>query len=87
VQSGAGRTVGAIPFPGAGIGGSLMKKKKHYLVIQFDDPDVNVQGTTSFLIDTDDLLDSVIVTLGQKAGLTPRGHAYYRPKNSARADN
>ena len=28
-----------------------MKKKKNYLVVQFRDPDVDVQGTTSFLVD------------------------------------
>lgn len=79
VQSGAGRAVGVAPIFGAGIAGSLMKKKKNYLVIQYRDPDVDVQGTTSFLIDTDELLESVVHTLGKKAGMTPRGDAYYRP--------
>lgn len=87
VQSGTGRTVGAIPVPGAGIGGSLMTKKKHYLVIQFRDPDVDVQGTANFLIDTDDLLDSVIKTLGEKAGMTQRGDAFFRPKNTVKTSN
>lgn len=79
VQSGAGRTVGAVPILGAGILGSYMKKKKNYLIIQYRDPDVDVQGTASFLIDTDELLESVIYSLGEKAGMTPRGNAYYRP--------
>lgn len=79
VQSGAGRAVGAVPILGAGIVGSFMKKKKNYLVIQYRDQDVDVQGTTSFLIDTDELLESVVYTLGEKAGMTPRGDAYYRP--------
>jgi hypothetical protein len=81
VQSGTGRTVGAIPFPGAGIGGSFIKKKKHYLAIQFNDVDAEAAGTTSFLIDTGDLLESVIQTLGTKAKLTQRGDAYYRPRS------
>ncbi len=81
VQSGTGTGVGAIPVPGAGLAGSLMKKKKHYLAIQFNDPDVDAAGTTSFLIDTDELLDSVIQTLGNKAKLTQRGDAYYRPRS------
>lgn len=80
VQSGTGRTLGSIPIPGAGIGGSFMKKKKHYMAIQFDDPDVDAQGTTSFLIDTGDLLESIIQTLGEKAKLTQRGDAFYRPR-------
>ena len=79
VQSGAGRAVGSAPILGAGILGNYMKKKKNYLVIQYRDPDVDVQGTTSFLIDTDELLESVIYSLGEKSGLTPRGDAYYRP--------
>lgn len=79
VQSGAGRAVGSAPILGAGILGSYMKKKKNYLVIQYRDQDVDVQGTTSFLIDTDELLESVIYSLGEKAGMTPRGDAYFRP--------
>ncbi len=79
VQSGAGRAVSVIPLPGAGIGGMFMKKKKNYLIIQFRDPDVNVQGTTSFLLDTDELLASVVQTLGTKAEMLRRGDAFYRP--------
>ena len=79
VQSGTGRAVGSAPILGAGIAGSFMKKKKNYLVIQYRDPDVEVQGTTTFLIDTDELLEKVIYSLGEKAKMTPRGDAYYRP--------
>ncbi len=79
VQSGAGRAVGAAPILGAGIAGSFMKKKKNYLIVQFRDPDADVQGTTSFLIDTDELLEKVVYSLGEKAGMTPRGDSYYRP--------
>jgi hypothetical protein len=81
VQSGTGRAIGVVPVFGAGIGGSLLKKKKHYLAIQFDDPDVDAKGTTNFLIDTDDLLDSIIYTIGEKAKLSQRGDAYYRPRS------
>ena len=80
VQSGTGRAIGAVPIIGAGIGGSLLKKKKHYLIIQFDDQDVNAQGAANFLLDTGELLDSVVQTIGQKAELTRRGDAYYRPR-------
>lgn len=81
VQSGTGTGIGAIPVPGAGIAGSLMKKRKHYLAIQFNDTDVDAQGTASFLMDTRELLDSVIQTLGEKAKLTQRGDAFYRPRS------
>ena len=80
VQSGTGRAIGAIPFPGTGIGGGFLKKKKNYLIMNFNDPDVNAQGTMTFLIDTDELLLSVVHTLGEKAELTKRGDAYYRPR-------
>jgi len=82
VQSGTGRAIGAVPILGAGLGGSLLKKKKHYLAIQFDDVDVNAQGTTNFLLDTGELLDSVVQTIGAKADLTKRGDAYYRPRET-----
>lgn len=81
VQSGTGTGVGAIPVPGAGIVGSLMKKKKNYMAVQFSDADADAQGTTSFLLDTRQLLESVIQTLGEKAKLTQRGDAYYRPRS------
>lgn len=81
VQSGTGRAVGAVPILGTGIVGGLMKKKKNYLVIQFRDQDVDVQGTANFLLDTTELLESVIQTLGEKAEMTQRGDAYYRPRN------
>ena len=80
VQSGTGRAVGAIPFPGTGLGGGLMKKKKNYMLVQFRDKDVEVQGTATFLLDTTEMLESVIETLGKKAELTQRGDAYYRPR-------
>ena len=86
VQSGAGRTVSAIPIPGAGIGGGFMKKKKNYMVIQFRDPDVDVHGSANFLIDTNELLLSTINALGEKAKLTKRGDAYYRPKAAAKSE-
>ena len=78
IQSGAGQAVGSAPILGAGIVGGLMKKKKNYLVIQYGYRDVEIQGLTSFLIDTDELLEKVVYSLGEKAKMTPRGDAYYR---------
>ena len=80
VQSGTGRAISAVPIIGAGIGGSLLKKKKHYLILQFDDPDVDAKGVTNFLVDTGEVLDSIVRTIGEKAKLTQRGDAYYRPR-------
>lgn len=87
VQSGTGRTIGSIPLPGAGIGGSFLKKKKNYLVIQFVDREVDVQGAVSFLIDTNELLLSAVKTLGEKAELTRRGDSYIRSRKSNVVDD
>ena len=79
VQSGAGRTIGAIPFPGTGLGGSLLKKRKNYMIMRFEDPEFDSRGTMSFLVDTNELLKSAIQALGEKAEMKPRGDAFYRP--------
>ncbi len=80
VTSNTGNIVGAIPVFGAGILGGFIKEKRRYVVIQFNDPDADASGTTSFKLDNKELLDSVIQTLGKKAKLTQRGDAYYRPR-------
>lgn len=84
VQSGTGRAISAVPILGAGLGGSLLKKKKHYLVLQFDDPDVDAKGAANFLLDTGGLLDSTIYSIGEKAKLVQRGDAFYRPREVRR---
>ncbi len=80
VTSNTGNIVGAIPVPGAGILGGFIKEKRRYLMVQFNDPDADVRGLTSFKIENRDLLDSVVQTLGEKAKLKQRGDAYYRPR-------
>ena len=81
VQSGTGRTVSMIPLPGAAIGGLFMKKKKNYMVIQYSDPDVDVEGTANFLIDTGEELFAAIRAVGEKAELHRRGDAYVRKRS------
>lgn len=78
VRSGTGRAVGAIPVPGAGIGGLFMKKKKNYLIVNYDDADVKVTGAINFLVDTTEILHNSIYTIGEKAEMKPRGDAYVR---------
>ncbi|HEV2881925.1 MAG TPA: hypothetical protein VGX24_11660 [Pyrinomonadaceae bacterium] len=56
----------------------LFKKKYRYLTMQFNDPDTQVQGVTSFKVDGKDLLASVLEAVARKAELTPRGEAYVR---------
>ena len=79
VTSTTGQVVRNIPLPGAALGG-LLKEKRSYLVVQFDDPDVDAKGVINFKLADKALLESVIQTLGQKANLKQRGDAYYRPR-------
>ncbi len=79
VTSNTGNVVSHIPLPGAGLG-SLIREKRRYMMLQFNDPDADARGTVSFKIENKELLDSVIQTLGEKAKLTQRGDAYYRPR-------
>ena len=79
VTSTTGNVVSHIPLPGAGLAG-FIKEKRQYLIVQFDDPDVDAKGTVNFKIENKELLDSVIQTLAEKAALQPRGDAYYKPK-------
>jgi hypothetical protein len=77
VQSTAGKVVGAV-F--SSIVGVFIMEKRRYLVINFDDPDVEAKGLVNFRIDDQALLDAVIVALAGKAELRQRGDAYIRPK-------
>lgn len=85
VQSTTGKVVSVVPY--AGLLGGFIKENRRYLIINFDDPDVEAKGLVNFKLEDKDLLDSVIVALGSKAELKPRGDAYYRPKNATEADN
>ena len=78
VQSTTGKIVQYVPY--VGLAGQFMKKKMRYMVVNFDDADMDVKGTTSFKLESSELLGSIIETLGTKAEMTSRGDAYYRPK-------
>ncbi len=79
VQSTTGKVVGAVPLYGIGLLGGFIKEKRRYLVINFDDPDVDAKGLVNFKLEDKALLDSVLYTLGEKAKMKARGDAYYRP--------
>ncbi len=85
VQSTTGKVVDYIPY--AGLLGGFIKEKRRYLIINFDDPDVEAKGLVNFKIEDKELLDSVVAALGAKAELKPRGDAFYRPKEKEKADN
>ena len=80
VTSTTGNVVKIVPLPGAVLAGYL-KEKRQYLIIQYDDPDVDTKGTVNFKFDNKEILDSVLDALADKASLQQRGDAYYKPKN------
>ena len=79
VTSTTGTVVSHVPLPGAGLAG-LIREKRRYLVVSFRDADADVSGSASFKVDSKELLESVIDTLGRKANLAQRGDSYYRPR-------
>lgn len=70
-----------IPYVGFPLG--FIKTKVRYLTLQYNDPDTNVSGVTSFRLDNKDLVESAVYTLANKAGLTARGEIYVRKAESA----
>jgi hypothetical protein len=77
----AGKVIGSLPLPyGANIPAWFIKKKYRYLTLQFNDADTNVSGVTSFKLENKEILNSVLYTLAQKAGLDARGDGYVRRK-------
>ncbi|MGI8639972.1 MAG: hypothetical protein ACR2MG_08445 [Pyrinomonadaceae bacterium] len=83
VRSTTGTVVSVIPLPGAVLAG-LIREKRRYLVVHFDDPDIDAKGVVNFKLDNKELLNAVIDALGEKAELTRRGAAYYRPKKDSK---
>ncbi len=80
----AAATVGqVVPYLGWPIG--LIKTKVRYLTLQYSDPDTRVSGVASFRLDNKDLVDSVVFTLANKAGMVPRGEVYIKKKDDAEA--
>lgn len=87
VQSTTGKVVQNVPIPGAGLAGVFIKEKRRYLIINFDDPELDAKGTVNFKFEEAKLLDSAIQTLGDKAEMQQRGDAYFRPKNTAKTND
>jgi hypothetical protein len=86
VQSTGGRVVQHVPLPGAGIAGLFMKEKKRYLMVNFNDPDIDAKGLINFKLESKELLEKVIQALGDKAEMQQRGEAYYRPQRQKPVD-
>jgi len=67
-----------VPFYGWPAG--FIKTKVRYLTVQFEDPDSKVSGITSFKLDDKEMLESVLVALAEKTGMTRRGDIYVKKK-------
>ena len=59
----------------------FIKTKVRYLTLQYSDPDSKVSGITSFKLENKEILQSVLVTLAQKAELTQRGDIYVKKRD------
>ncbi|MEO7970654.1 MAG: hypothetical protein ABI698_05090 [bacterium] len=55
-----------------------LKTKVRYLTVQFNDPDTQVSGITSFRLENQSILDSALYALARKSGLTQRGQIYVK---------
>jgi len=78
VRPAAATAASNVPYLGLPLG--LIKTKVRYLTLQYSDPDSKVSGVTSFKLENKDILDSVLVTLAGKAGLTKRGDVFVKKK-------
>jgi hypothetical protein len=56
----------------------FIKTKVRYLTLQYSDPDSKVNGITSFKLENQEILESVLYTLAQKAEMSRRGNDYVK---------
>ncbi len=78
--------LGSVPAPyGLNFPALFIKKKYRYLTINYEDPDTNLGGITSFKLSNKETVASVMNALASKAGLTQRGDGYIRKKATAQA--
>ena len=78
VRPAAATVASNVPYVGLPLG--LIKTKVRYLTLQYSDPDSKVSGVTSFKLENKDILDSVLNTLADKAGLTRRGEVFVKKR-------
>ena len=80
-RPGAASVISSIPAPyGVTWPARFIKKKYQYLTMQFYDDESRVGGVTSFKLENKALVDSVVNTLANKAGLVARGDIFVRDK-------
>jgi hypothetical protein len=79
VRPAAATVAGHIPSIYA-LPANFIKTKVRYLTLQYNDPDSKVAGVTSFRLENKDILDSVLNTVADKAGLSRRGEVFVKKK-------
>jgi len=78
VRPAAATAASAVPF--YGIPAGFIKTKVRYLTLQFNDPDSNASGVTSFRLENREILESLLNALAANSGLTKRGDIFIRKK-------
>lgn len=61
----------------------FIKTKVRYVTLQFFDVDSRVGGLTSFRVENQDVCESVVATLAEKAGLVAQGEIFVQPKSAS----
>ena len=80
-RPGAASVISSIPAPyGVTWPARFIKKKYQYMTMQFYDDESHVGGVTSFKLDNKALVDSVVYTLANRAGLVAHGDIFVRDK-------
>ena len=79
----AATVLGSVPAPyGLNLPAWFIKKKYRYLTINYEDPDTNLSGITSFKMSNKETVASVLKAVSEKAGLTARGEVFVRKKDT-----
>ena len=59
----------------------FIKTKVRYLTVQFSDLDTRVSGITSFRLENQEIIESVLAALAEKSGMTQRGDIYVKKRD------
>ena len=60
----------------------FIKHKVRYLSLQYSDPDTKMNGATSFKLENQQILNSVLAALAEKTGMVQRGDIYVKKKDT-----
>lgn len=79
VQPKAATIAGAVPTIYS-LPAQFIKTKVRYLTLQYNDQDSQQAGVTSFRLENQQVIDSILAALAEKAGMTQRGDIYVKKK-------